>query len=330
MVETKTQALAVLVHEYGDPSVLKHESIELEAPQPNEIRVRNVAIGVNFVDIYFRTGAYVAPTLPFTPGNEGAGIVTAVGSDVRDFRPGDRVAYVQVLGAYSAECNVPWRHAVPLPEQIEFDTAGAMMLKGLTAQYLLRRTFRVQQGQTVLIHSAAGGVGTILSQWAKLLGAIVIGTVGSDEKVEVAKNCGCDFVIQRHKDDLVKRVREVTDGEMCQVVYDGIGKDVFPESIDCLSRFGYWVNYGAASGKVTPFDISLLMQKGSIYATSQLLFDHLRNREDFIAMSAELFSLVKSGAITMPLISREPLSEAAEVHERLESGVTLGATILIP
>ncbi|WP_026871295.1 quinone oxidoreductase family protein [Inquilinus limosus] len=319
---------AIRVHRHGGPEVLAVEEIDIGRPGPGEVRVRHRAIGVNFVDIYFRSGEYAPPSLPFTPGNEGAGEVVAVGEGVTEFAPGDRVAYVETLGAYAEERNVPAHYVVRLPDAIDFETGAAMMLKGLTAQYLLRRTFRVGPGHTILMHAAAGGVGLILTQWAKHLGATVIGTVGSPEKAELARANGCDHVIDYR--DFAARVRDITNGEGCDVVYDGVGRATFPASLDCLRPFGTFVSFGSASGPIEPFDIMLLMKKGSLFATWQLLFEHLRRREDVLAMSAELFQVVAGGAVKVPVHARLPLAEAAEAHRRLETRQTTGATILLP
>ncbi|MES0046909.1 MULTISPECIES: quinone oxidoreductase [unclassified Mesorhizobium] len=296
---------AIRVHRHGGPDVLAYEDVDIGQPGPGEVRVRNRAVGLNFVDIYFRTGEYAPPALPFIPGNEGAGEIVAVGEGVSGFAPGDRVAYVETLGGYAEERIVPAHFVVHLPDAIDFETGAAMMLKGLTAQYLLRRTFRVEAGHTILVHAAAGGVGLILTQWAKHLGAIVIATVGSPEKAELARANGCDL-------------------------YDGVGNATFPASLDCLRPFGTFVSYGTASGSIPPFDIMLLMQKGSLFATWQLLFHHLARREDVVAMSEDLFSVVLSGAVKIPVHTSMPLAEVAEAHRRLEARQTTGATVLIP
>lgn len=321
---------AIRVHRHGGPEVLTFEDMAIGQPGPGQVRVRNRAIGLNFVDVYFRTGAYTPPELPFIPGNEGAGEVVAVGAGVSGFAPGDRVAYVETLGSYAEERIVPEHFLVRLPDAIDFDTGAAMMLKGLTAQYLLRRTFRVEPGHTILVHAAAGGVGLLLTQWAKHLGATVIGTVGSVEKMELARQHGSDHVIDYRKEDFVARVKEITNGAGVDVVYDGVGKDTFSGSIDSLRPFGYFVSFGSASGPIAPFDIMMLMQKGSLFATSQLLFTHLARREDVLAMSEELFRVVASGAVKIPIHSRVPLADAAEAHRRLESRQTTGATVLLP
>jgi NADPH:quinone reductase len=237
---------AIRVHRYGGPDALVYEDVDIGQPGPGEFRVRNRAIGVNFVDIYLRTGDDASASLPFTLGKEGAGEILAVGEGVAGFAPGDRVAYVETLGAYAEECIVQVHFLVPLPDAIDFETAAAMMLKGLTAEYLLRRTFRVEAGHTILAHAAAGGVGVILTQWAKHLGATVIGTVGSPEKAEFARQNGCDHVIDYRNEDFAARVKEITDGEGCHVVYDGVGKATFPASLDCLRPLGYFVSFGSA------------------------------------------------------------------------------------
>lgn len=321
---------AVRIHRHGGPEVLAYEDVAIGKPGPGEVRVRNHAVGLNFVDIYFRTGEYVPPALPFIPGNEGAGEIIAVGEDVSEFAPGDRVAYVETLGSYAQERIVPARHVVALPGAIDFETGAAMLLKGLTAQALLRRSFRVEPGHTILIHAAAGGVGLILSQWAKHLGATVIGTVGSAEKAELARRNGCDHIIDYRSEDFVARVAELTGGERCHVVYDGVGKATFPASLDCLRPLGTFVSYGSASGAIPPFDITLLMEKGSLYATWQLLFTHLARREDMLAMSRELFEVVASGAVKIPVHHRFPLAEASEAQRRLAARETTGATVLLP
>lgn len=321
---------AIRVHHHGGPEVLSYEEVDRRPPGPGEVRVRNRAIGVNFIDVYLRTGTYPPPALPFTPGKEGAGEVVAVGPGVEEFAPGDRVAYVEALGAYAQEHIVPIERLVHLPDAIDFETGAAMMLKGLTAQYLLRRTFRVRAGHTILVHAAAGGVGLILTQWAKHLGATVIGTVGSAEKAALARANGCDHVIDYRREDFVARVQEMTNGQGCDVVYDGVGRATFPASLDCLRRFGCFVSFGSASGPIEPFDIMTLAYKGSLFTTWPLLPDHLAKREDFLAMTAELFEVVQSGAVKIPVHTRLPLAAAADAHRRLEARQTTGATILVP
>lgn len=321
---------AIRVYQHGGPDVLAYENVELGEPGPGEVRVRNRAIGVNFVDVYLRSGAYPPPQLPFTPGKEGAGEVISVGPDVAGFKPGDRVAYAEALGAYAQEHNVPAHFLVHLPDDIDFETGAAMMLKGLTAQYLLRRTFRIEAGHTVLVHAAAGGVGLILTQWAKHLGATVIGTVGSPEKGELARSNGADHVIDYSNENFAARVREITEGQGVDVVYDGIGKATFEGSLDSLRPFGHFVSFGAASGPIPPFDITTLARKGSLYATWPLLPNHLARREDVLVMSTDLFDVVASGAVKIPVHARLPLSQASEAHRRLEGRQTTGAMVLLP
>ncbi len=322
---------AIRVHRHGGPEVLALEEVAETPPGPGEVRVRNLAVGLNFTDVYYRTGAYAPPALPFSPGNEGAGEVIAVGEGVEGFAPGDRVAYyVPTPGAYAQAHTVPAHFVVALPDRISFETAAGMMLKGLTAQYLLRRTFRVQAGQMVLVHAAAGGVGLILSEWAKHLGATVIGTVGSADKAKVARDAGCDHIIDYRTEDFAARVRDLTGGEGCDVVYDGVGAATFPASLDALKRFGTFVSFGSASGPIPPFDIMQLAYKGSLFTTWPLLPHHLARREDVLAMSRELFDVVLSGAVTVPVHARYPLSQAAEAHRKLEARETTGATVLLP
>ncbi|MGF6700399.1 NADPH2:quinone reductase [Paraburkholderia sp. MM5496-R1] len=321
---------AIRVHSQGAPDVLTLEDIGIGRPGPGEVLVRNRAIGVNFVDTYLRSGAFPAPNLPFIPGKEAAGEVIVIGQDVADFAPGDRVAFVETLGAYAEQSIVPAHFLVRLPDAISFETAAASMLKGLTAQYLLRRTFRVEEGQTILVHAAAGGVGVILTQWAKHLGANVIGTVGSPAKAEIARRNGCDHVIDYHEEDCAVRAREITAGEGCHVVYDGVGKATFPGSLDCLRPFGYFVGFGFASGAIPPFDMRLLLEKGSLFATWPGLTMHLSRRTDVLSMSQELFDVIASGAVKIHPPTRLALGEAAEAHRRLEARQTTGATVLLP
>jgi NADPH:quinone reductase len=321
---------AIRVYRTGGPEVLVYEDIDIRTPGRGEVRVRNRAIGVNYTDVYLRKGTFQPPKMPFTLGKEGAGEVVAVGDDVTDFAIGDRVAYVETLGAYAEECIVPMHYLVPLPESIDFETAAAMMLKGLTAQYLVRRTFRVGPGHTILMHAAAGGVGQILTQWAKHLGAMVIGTVGSPAKVEVARQNGCDHVIEYMREDVASRVKQITKGKGCDVVYDAVGQATFPASLDCLRPLGLFVSFGAASGSIAPVDLKLFAEKGSLFATWQVLPTHLAERDDVLANSQELFDVVASGAVKIHIRSRMPLAEASEAHRRLEGRETTGATVMFP
>lgn len=295
------------------------------------MRVRHHAIGVNFIDIYYRKGLYPVPALPFTPGNEGAGEVVSVGEGVRGLKKGDRVAYVSTLGSYAEERNVPDAALVPIPDGISYATAAAMMLKGLTAHYLLRRTYRVKPGDIILNHAAAGGVGLILGQWARALGATVIGTVGSDDKGKLAKKKGgCHHVINYRTENFVERVGKITKGEKCHVVYDGVGKDTFPMSLDCLRPLGTFVSYGSASGQIDAFNINLLSQKGSLFATRPTLFTYIAKRPDLLRAAREMFAAMEAGDVKIPVHAKAKLSDAADVHRALEGRTTTGATVLIP
>jgi NADPH2:quinone reductase len=320
---------AIRIHETGGPEKLVYEDVELPPPAAGEVRVRHTAIGLNFIDIYFRTGLYPTP-LPAIPGGEGAGVVVALGPGVTGFSPGERVAYAAGPGSYAEERNVAAGVLVKLPDDVSDETAAAMMLKGLTSQYLLRRTYRVKKGDTVLIQAAAGGVGLIASQWAKHLGATVIGTVGSKDKAELAKAHGCDHVILYREEDFVGRVKEITDGALCDVVYDGVGKATFPAVLDCIRPLGTFVSFGNASGPVDAFSLVLLMQKGSLFVTRPTLFHYASKREWLDEMARELFDVVRSGAVKIPVHSRYGLSEAARAQTALESRSTTGATVLIP
>ena len=321
---------AVRVHQYGGPEVLTYEEIELAPPGPGELRVRQTAIGVNYIDTYFRTGHYQAPSLPFIAGNEGAGEVTAIGDGVSGFAVGDRVAYVTALGCYTAERNVPAAVAVKLPEGISDEIAAAIMLKGMTVEYLLHRSYKVQAGDTILLHAAAGGVGLILSQWAKKLGATVIGTAGSEAKAELARANGCDHVILYRQENFVDRVGEITGGRKCAVVYDGVGKDTVVQSLDCLRPLGTLVNFGSASGPVENFNLGLLAPKGSLYVTRPTLGTFTSRREWLEEIATNLFNIVTSGDVKITINKRAKLAEAADVHRALEGRETTGATILTP
>ena len=320
---------AIRIHKTGGPEVLQVEDITLPEPAQGEVLVQNRAIGLNFIDTYFRTGLY--PTqLPFVPGNEGAGEVVSVGPGVTEFKPGDRVAYVATLGSYAEQRIVPVNSVVALPEAVSFEAAASMMLKGLTAEYLLHRTYQVKAGDTILVHAAAGGTGLILCQWGKALGATVIGTVGSQEKAELAKANGADHAILYREEDFVARVKEITGGKLCAVVYDGVGKDTFVKSLDCLQPFGLLAGFGNASGAVEPFNLGLLAQKGSLYVTRPTLFTHIGNRETMVAMAKNLFDTIASGKVVVPVNAKFALTDAAEAHRALESRGTTGSTVLLP
>ncbi|MBX3537878.1 MAG: quinone oxidoreductase [Chelatococcus sp.] len=320
---------AIRVHAPGGPETLRVEDVEVGQPGPGEVRIRQLAIGLNFLDVYHRSGLYPLPT-PFIPGSEGAGEVVSVGEGVDEFVPGDRVAYAGAIGAYAEERLVPASVLVHLPGAIDFETAAAIMLKGLTAQYLLRRTFKVEEGQTILFHAAAGGVGLIATQWAKHLGATVIGTVGSPEKVELAKAHGCDHVILYREEDFAKRVRDITNGQGCAVVYDGVGKATFPASLDCLAPLGMFVSFGSSSGQIDAFNINILSQKGSLFATRPSLNAYIARRSDLVDMAADLFHVVQSGAVQVRIEKRYALADAEAAHRALEGRTTTGATVLLP
>jgi NADPH2:quinone reductase len=322
---------AVRIHKLGGPEVLTYEDIQLKEPGPGEVRVKQSAIGLNFIDTYFRTGLYPAPGgLPMIPGNEGAGTVTAVGSGVTEFKVGDRIAYGTAVGSYAAERNIAADRLVKLPDKIDDKTAAGMMLKGMTAQYLLRRTFKVEKGHTVLIHAAAGGVGMILCQWANHLGATVIGTVGSKEKAELAKKNGCHHTINYRDEDFAARVNEITKGAKCEVVYDGVGKATFPASLDCLKPLGMFVSFGNTSGPIDAFNILLLQQKGSLFATRPTLVHYGAKRADMVAMAKDLMDVVAKGAVKIPVQQTYKLKDAAQAHRDLEARKTTGSTVLLP
>jgi NADPH2:quinone reductase len=322
---------AVRVHKVGGPEVLTYEEIDVPAPGQGQLRVKQYACGVNFIDVYFRMGMYPSPVgLPFVAGNEGAGEVTAVGPGVTDFKVGDHVGYVTGLGCYAAERLVPADRAVKVPAGIGHEQVAGMMLKGMTVEYLVRRTFKVEKGQNVFVHAAAGGVGSILCQWANHLGANVIGTVGSKEKAALAKANGCHHTILYRDEDFVARTKEITGGKMCAVVYDGIGKTTFPASLDCLAPLGMFVSFGSASGQVEAFNINILQQKGSLFATRPTLNTYAAKRADLLDIADNLFKVVGSGAVKIPINQKYPLRDAAKAHRDLESRGTTGSSILIP
>ena len=322
---------AVRVHETGDASVMKWEEVNVADPAAGEVCLRHTAIGLNFIDIYFRAGTYPSPQLPFIPGLEAAGVIESIGENVSGFEVGDRVAYASPpLGSYAELRLMPAGRLVKLPDSIDDRVAAAMMLKGMTAHYLLRRTFKVGPGTTLLLHAAAGGVGLIACQWAKYLGATVIGTVGSDEKAELACSHGCDHAILYRKEDFVARVREITDGEGVDVVYDSVGKDTFLQSLDCLKPMGMLALFGQSSGAVEPFDLGLLSAKGSLFVTRPTLMNYVDKRRDLENTAEELFKVIREGVVNADIRQERPLREAAAAHSDLESRRTTGATLLIP
>jgi len=321
---------AIRIHQAGGPDVLCWEAVTVTAPAAGEAMVRQHAVGLNFIDVYHRTGLYSLP-LPSGIGLEGAGVVAAIGEGVSEVKVGDRVAYAGgPIGAYAEVRNIPAHRLLKLPESISFNTAAAMMLQGLTAAYLLRKTYCVQPGDVVLIHAAAGGVGLIACQWAKALGATVIGTVGSAAKGELAKAHGCDHVINYSTENFTQRVRDITRGEGVPVVYDGVGKDTFMGSLDCLCPLGMMVSFGNASGPVPPLDLILLSQKGSLFITRPTIMSYTAKRSDLEALGAELFEMVGSGQVRIEVNQTYPLAEAAQAHRDLEARKTTGSTILLP
>jgi NADPH:quinone reductase len=321
---------AIRIHQTGGPEVLSWEALVVPALAAGEATIRHHAVGLNFIDVYHRTGLYPLP-LPSGIGLEGAGVVEAVGDGVTEVKVGDRVAYAGgPIGAYAEVRNIPAHRLLKLPESISFETAAAMMLQGLTAAYLLRKTYRVQPGDAVLIHAAAGGVGLIACQWAKALGAVVIGTVGSAAKAELAKAHGCDHVINYSSENFTQRVRDITKGEGVAVVYDGVGKDTFMGSLDSLRPLGMMVSYGNASGPVPPLDLILLSQKGSLFVTRPTIMSYTAKRADLEALGAELFGVVASGQVRIEVNQTYPLAEAAQAHRDLEARKTTGSTILRP
>jgi len=317
------------VYEYGGPENLRWEQVQVGAPGEGQVLVRNTAIGLHFVDTYQRSGLYQT-ALPFIPGSEGAGIVEAVGPKVKELKVGDRVAYSSPIGAYAEVLLRPAERLVKIPAGIDDKTAAAMMLKGLTAQYLLRRTYRVKKGDTILMHAAAGGVGQILCQWARALGATVIGTVGSDEKAALAKKAGCKHVIVTSREKFVERVKQITQGKGVPVVYDGVGKDTFMDSLDCLAPLGLMASFGNASGAVTQFNPGVLAQKGSLYLTRPTLITYTASREALLSAARELFAVVKSGKVKIAINQTYPLRDAAQAQRDLESRKTTGSTVLLP
>lgn len=321
---------AIRIHATGGPDVLRWEDVEVGEPGEGQARIRHTAIGVNFIDTYHRSGLYPLP-LPSGLGSEAAGVVEAVGPGVTAVKPGDRVAYAGgPPGSYSEARLIPAHILVPIPEGASDQIAAAVMLKGMTSQYLIRRTYAVKAGETVLFHAAAGGVGLIACQWLKALGATVIGTVGSDEKAAIAKAHGCEHVIVSTREDIAKRVREITGGAGVPVVYDSVGKDTFLASLDCLKPLGLLVSFGNSSGKVTPFDIGILSQKGSLYLTRPTLATYTATLADLEATAKDVFEVIRSGKVKVEVRHTYPLSEAATVHRDLEGRRTVGSIVMLP
>ena len=321
---------AIRVHEYGGPEVLRWEEVEVGDPGPGQIRIRQTAVGLNYIDVYLRTGLYPQETMPFTPGMEGAGVITAVGKGVRDLKVGRRVAYAGPVGAYAIERLIAADRVVRIPEAVSDKTAAAIMLKGMTAQYLLRRTYKVGPDTTLLFHAAAGGVGMIACQWAAFLGATVIGTVGSAGKALIARSHGCTHVINYREEDVIAKVKDLTKGKGVDVVYDSIGKDTFPASLDCLKPRGTWVSFGQASGPVPEFRINLLAQKGSLFATRPALGDYIATRKELVSTANDLFDVITKGKVKIAINQTYSLDEADRAHHDLEGRLTTGSTLLIP
>ena len=322
-------AYVIRIHQNGGPEVMKWESADVAAPGPGQVRLKQHAIGVNYIDTYQRSGLYKMP-LPFVPGSEGAGEVVAVGPGVTDFKVGDRGAYAGALGGYADERVMPADRLVKLPDSIDYKTGAAMMLQGMTVRYLLRQTYKVGPGTTLLLHAAAGGIGLIASQWAKHLGATIIGISSSADKIELAKAYGCHHVINYKTEDFVKRTKELTNGQGVDVVYDGVGKDTYPGSLDCLKPLGLWVTFGNASGAITNFDILSLSAKGSLYATRPTLGTYVAKREDLLANANELFDVVSKGIVKIQVNHTYPLKDAAQAHLDLEGRKTTGSIVLVP
>ncbi len=316
---------AIRVHEHGGPEKLVWEEVPLPGPKPGEVLVRHHAVGLNYIDVYFRTGLYKAPSMPVTVGMEGAGVVEAVGDGVTELKLGDRVAYAGALGAYAEARCAPADRLVKIPDGIDFTQAAAMMLQGMTAQFLVKRTYAVKAGETILVHAAAGGVGSILVQWAKHLGATVIGVVSTPEKAQLITSLGADHALLT-SENIPARVREITGGAMLPVVYDSVGRDTFTTSLDCLRPFGLMISYGNASGPVTT-DLGVLAAKGSLYVTRPTLNTYTAKRDDLVATANDLFDVVKSGGVKIAINQTFPLKDAAEAHRALEGRKTTGSTV---
>lgn len=321
---------AIRIHEHGGPEMMKWEAVEVGAPGSGEVRIKHTAIGLNYIDTYHRTGLYKI-AMPSVLGREGAGVIEAVGAGVSEFKVGDRVAYASSpIGSYSEIRLMPAERVVKVPDNVTDQQAASMMLKGMTAQYLLRRTFKVNKGDTILFHAAAGGVGLIVSQWARHLGATVIGTVGSEEKAAIARAAGCHHVINYSTEDFVARVAEITGGKKCDVVYDGVGKDTFLKSLDCVRPLGTVALFGNASGKVEPLDLGILAAKGSLFVTRPTLDTYVAKREELVATANELFDVVGRGIVKIEINQTYALRDAAQAHRDLEARKTTGSTVLVP
>ncbi len=323
-------AHAIRVHKYGGPEVLQLDEITVGAPGQGQVKLKQHAIGLNYIDVYLRTGLYPQPSFPFIPGMEGAGEVTAVGPGVTEFKVGDRVAYAGPAGGYASERLIPADRIVKLPDSIDYKTAAGMMLQGMTVRYLLRKTYNVGPSTTLLLHAAAGGIGLIACQWAKHLGATVIGTAGSDQKCELAKAHGATHCINYAKEKFVDRVKEITGGKGCDVVYDSIGKDTFPASLDCLKPRGLFVTFGNASGPIEAFSPNILNQKGSLFMTRPSLGAYTASRAELVETANDLFDVVTKGVVKIKVNHTYPLKDAAQAHRDLEGRKTTGSVVLMP
>ena len=325
------KCMAILVPRNGGPDVLEYAEIDVPPPGPGEVQIRHVAIGLNYIDTYFRSGLYPAPNgFPYIAGEEGAGTIIAVGPDTGEFREGDRVAYPASSGAYAEVRNISVSQLVKVPDDISLETAAGMMMKGMTAEYLLNRTYKVGSDTVLLFHAAAGGVGLIAGQWAKALGATVIGTAGGAAKVALARKHGYDHVIDYNSDNFVERVKDITGGKGVDVVYDSVGRDTYPASLDCLKPRGLWVSFGQSSGAIDPLKISILAQKGSLYATRPTIFSYIRDRKELDDCANAVFSVVQSNKVIININQTYPLADAARAHDDLEKRKTSGTTLLIP
>ncbi len=319
------------VTQTGGPEVLTLVERDIAAPDVGEVQIKQTAIGLNFIDVYFRTGLYPAPQMPFTPGMEGAGEIIALGDGVTSFSVGDRVAYAAApVGAYAEVRNISAASLVKIPQGISDETAASMMLKGMTARYLLRATYKVKAGDTILFHAAAGGVGLIAGQWAKSLGVTAIGTAGSDEKCELAKQNGYDHMINYNTENFVERVKDITSGKGCEVVYDSVGKDTFPHSLDCIKPLGTWASFGQSSGPLPEVNLAILSQKGSLFATRPTLFHYIRTPELLAETANDLFNVVKVGTVKIAINQRFALEDVQGAHIAMEGRKTVGSTLLMP
>ncbi len=319
---------AIRVHAFGGPEVMQWEEVQVGEPGPGQAKVKQHAAGVNFLDVYHRTGLYPIP-LPLTPGSEGAGKVIAVGEGVTDIEVGDRVAYAGAIGGYAEERLIDAARLVKLPADISYETAASMMLQGMTVRYLLKQTYPVTKESVILFHAAAGGVGLIASQWASYIGATIIGTVGSDEKAKLAKENGCTHVINYRTEDFAARVKEITGGKGVDVVYDSIGKDTFPKSLDCLKPRGLWVSFGNASGPVPPFEMGILAAKGSLYATRPTLNTHIATRQALLDNANDVMDMVRLGRVKINVTKTYRMAEAVQAHRDLEGRATTGSIVLL-